>query len=44
MIETKFAYVHLGITFYKVFRNGEYIFTGTEEDIQDYIDLLEGRL
>ena len=43
-IETKFAYVHLGICFYKVYLNGEYKFTGTEEDIRDFEDLLEGRL
>ena len=44
MIETKFAYVYCGLIYYKVFLNGEYKFTGTEEDIEDYKDLLEGRL
>lgn len=44
MIETRFAYIYLGITFYKVFLNGKYKFTGTEEDLQDFEDLLEGKL
>lgn len=44
MIETKFAYVHLGICFYKVYLDGEYKFTGTEEDIRDFEDLLENKL
>lgn len=44
MIETKFAYKYLGIDFYKIYLNGEYKFTGTEEDIRDFEDLLEGRL
>lgn len=43
-IETRFAYVYLGICFYKVFLNGEYKFTGTEEDIEDFKDLLKGNL
>ena len=43
-IETRFAYVYLGLCYYKVYLDGEYKFTGTEEDIQDFEDLLEGRL
>lgn len=40
MIDYEFAYVYCGLVYYKVYKDGEYQFTGTEEDISDYLELL----
>lgn len=40
MVTYNFAYVYCGLVYYKVYKDNEYIFTGTEEDVNDYLKLL----
>lgn len=40
MVTYNFAYCYCGLVYYKVYKNDKYVFTGTEEDINDYLELL----
>lgn len=40
MITWNFDYVYCGLVYYKVYKDNVYQFTGTEEDINDYLELL----
>ena len=40
MVTYVLAYTYCGLEYFDVYRNGIFQFQGTEEDIQDYLDLL----
>lgn len=43
MIDYIFAYRYCGLIYYKVYKDGIYQFTGTEEDIDDYLEIINSK-
>lgn len=40
-VETRYYYTSCGIDYYRVYLDGEFIFVGTLEDVDDYLYILE---